>query len=269
MEAVIVSITPQLAQEWLGTNHKNRNLSSLVVHRYADTMRAGKWLVHNQGIGFDSRGNLVDGQHRLQAVIEANAAVEMLVVRGVPSKAADVVDCGKRRTPADTLAMEGCQNATYVAGAARLLYHYEAGTMHQITDPRLRLTNLGVLGVWNDHPGLEYSAAVGGRRTAKLLPPSVGTFCHYLFFRLDADDANRFFIALVDGTALLKGSAILALRNRLIDNRSSKASLPAIELAALMIKAWNLWRKKSSFRSLRWRSADSAGGGSEDFPEAT
>jgi hypothetical protein len=78
-----------------------------VVRSFAEAMRRGEWLVTHQGIAFDVNGVLVDGQHRLAAVIEADQPVEMTVFTEVPEGAFDVLDTGKRRTAADVLAIEG------------------------------------------------------------------------------------------------------------------------------------------------------------------
>lgn len=96
-----VRITPKLAAEWLRTNQGNRKIRKMTVDAYARDMRAGKWKVTHQGIAFDERGHLLDGQHRLAAVILADTPVTMLVVRGVARENLQVVDAGVHRTAAD------------------------------------------------------------------------------------------------------------------------------------------------------------------------
>jgi hypothetical protein len=268
IQAEVVMVTPVMAQTWLQHNHHNRSLSPTVVKRYTDSIRAGQWVVNGQAIQFSDDGTLLDGQHRLAAVVAAATGAAMLVVRGVPAAARAVIDIGRKRTSGDVLVMGGCRNANSVAGAARLLWHYDTKTMHQTTNPLVGPGNQDILNLWKENPGLEYSSSVG-RKAQRLVSPSVGTFTHYVFTRVGAEAADDFFEALVEGAALAKSSPILLVRNRLGDNRASKARLGTIEIAALLIKAWNHWRQGTHVKCLKWRTAKSeVGGGAEAFPTA-
>ena len=85
----------------------------------AEAMRRGEWLVTHQGIAFDVNGVLVDVQHRLAAIIEADRPVELTVFTEVAEGTFDVLDIGKRRTAADVLAIEGEKNSTMLAAMVR------------------------------------------------------------------------------------------------------------------------------------------------------
>jgi hypothetical protein len=80
-------ITPESAAGYLAKNDRNRRQKETTLDAYARDMLAGKWRLTHQGIAFDDKGNLIDGQHRLGAVLRAKVPVEMLVMRGFPSKA--------------------------------------------------------------------------------------------------------------------------------------------------------------------------------------
>ena len=75
----IVCITPQMAEGMLRHNTGNRALRPSVVQHYADQMRRGKWQVTHQAIAVDCYGNLVDGQHRLSAIVMSGVSQMMLV----------------------------------------------------------------------------------------------------------------------------------------------------------------------------------------------
>lgn len=103
MHSQVIEVTPSLAAEWMKSNSFNRNISRPTVDRYAADMAAGKWNLTHQGIGFDDDGILIDGQHRLSAVIKANATVPMMVTWGAnkvgidelrPRATADVIKFG-------------------------------------------------------------------------------------------------------------------------------------------------------------------------------
>ena len=78
----IVRVTPALATEWLeGNVALNRRLIPNLVTFYAAEMRAGKWRVNGESIKFSKSGALMDGQHRLHAIIKVNQSIPMVVVR--------------------------------------------------------------------------------------------------------------------------------------------------------------------------------------------
>ena len=97
----VETITPALAQAYLSTSTGNRSLAKKNVQFYARQMREGKWTVSHQGIAFSVNGDLIDGHHRLTAIIEANVSVGMMVARGVSVESRQVIDQGKGRTAAD------------------------------------------------------------------------------------------------------------------------------------------------------------------------
>src|SRR5438105_15160569 len=98
MRSRVQTITPKKAQEYLGRNTANRPLSQRTVRDFAQAMRRGEWRVTHQGIAFDTTGALVDGQHRLAALVEAAVPEGVTVMTDVPVGAFDVLDTGKRRT---------------------------------------------------------------------------------------------------------------------------------------------------------------------------
>lgn len=98
----IETITPQQAQAYLdGRDLLNRSISYLSVQKYAQQMRMGSWKLSHQGIAFDEGGRLIDGQHRMSAVVSYGQPVEFIVFRDAPAETKGLVDSGKTRQPAD------------------------------------------------------------------------------------------------------------------------------------------------------------------------
>ncbi len=85
-------VTPEKAQVYLDTMLRNRNIRASRVELYKEKMRRGDWLATCQGIGFDEAGHLIEGQHRLQAIIASGQTVVLLVVRGLKTEAQLVMD---------------------------------------------------------------------------------------------------------------------------------------------------------------------------------
>lgn len=134
----IETITPEYAAEELKRQedriakgvYSQRRINDETVAKYVADMKAGFWLVNNQGIGFDVEGNLLDGRHRLWAIKLAGVPVDMLVVRGLPIshkngaliKTVDTIDTGRARKMAQQLQIDGVVNANNIAAAVRVIY---------------------------------------------------------------------------------------------------------------------------------------------------
>jgi len=101
-------ITPAIAMDWLdNANTSNRSVSEAHVQRLARDMASGEWKLTHEGIAFDPSGILIDGQHRLWAVVLSETPVEMHVWRNVTRDALMAIDCGKARTLRDMLWLSG------------------------------------------------------------------------------------------------------------------------------------------------------------------
>lgn len=100
--ANFVTVTPSQAGKWLDANTNNRKQRGAYISDMASAMRRGEWQATHQGIAFAKCGKLLDGQHRLEAIIRANVDLEMLVVTGLDECVFSVIDVGAKRTVADT-----------------------------------------------------------------------------------------------------------------------------------------------------------------------
>ncbi len=105
MNSEIILVTPEIAAHWLASNTSNRPLRKSLVRDYAAQMKGGEWLVTHQQIAFTgnltSPGRLIDGQHRLSAVIQSGASVRMSVAFGVEENTFTVTDRGASRSAGD------------------------------------------------------------------------------------------------------------------------------------------------------------------------
>lgn len=98
-------VTPGQAQLWLDDAAKNRKLSQIRITRYAAAMERGDWMVTNQGIAFDEQGQLIDGQHRLHALIKAGVSITLLIITATNNRSQLVLDQGYKRTPHDQIGL--------------------------------------------------------------------------------------------------------------------------------------------------------------------
>src|SRR5258708_2556984 len=100
-----MEIDPFKAKIWLNNNFRNRPVKQDVIASYARDMKNGTWMPTHQGVAFNDRDELIDGQHRLHAIILSGRTVRMMVTFGLPSKiegkemtTMDCVDRGATRS---------------------------------------------------------------------------------------------------------------------------------------------------------------------------
>lgn len=103
MKTQIKRITPEVAKTLLEANINNRRFSKPYAKRLAAEMRAGIWHETHQGIAIDKNGYIVDGQHRLAAIVQSGVPQTMIVTTELDPDAYKYIDIGKRRNSADRL----------------------------------------------------------------------------------------------------------------------------------------------------------------------
>lgn len=94
----VVRVSPALAAHWLKRNHpNNRRLNQGQIAGFVADMQAGKWVLTHQGIAFDANGNMIDGQHRCHAIVQAGVEVDLLVVNNPEGSYQSPIDFGWKR----------------------------------------------------------------------------------------------------------------------------------------------------------------------------
>lgn len=258
-----VTVTPEMAAEWLARNVNNRPLSQRVVGRYVRDMKEGRWELNGETVKFNRKGDLLDGQHRLAACIQAEVSFETLVVYGLPEESFATVDTGQMRGGKHVLAIEGEKNAALLAATLGHVYRWERGYLdHQgHRNPEANPTNQDLLDTLERHPDVRRSVEVGQRAAvARSFTPSVAACLHYAFSQKDPLLADAFMEGLETGADLPSDSPILVLRERLFREAQGVKVLPNRMGMAFAIKAWNAFRSGRTIERLIWVP------GKEPFP---
>lgn len=245
MHLPVVEITPELAKEWLTKNLRNRKLRKYKVDAYAAAMRAGEWRGTREPIEFADDGELLNGQHRLQAVVDSEVTIQNPVRFNVPRSELPIIDTGLGRMASDVLTMDGHKNSTQLAAAAKAYYLWHTGpSMSMLRAGSKKINNELVKHIVERHPDLNMSVefAKHASKTLNLLPPSALAAIHYEIIRKHGrGKADEFFNKLIQGYDLHLGSPILALRNVLQKSANSQ-SRPTTEIRmAWTIHAFNKW----------------------------
>lgn len=73
-------VTPEMARHWLSDNAHNRKINLERVAEICQKMTDGTWREKGPAIEVTDTGHLLNGQHRLTAIIQTSTAVKMRVV---------------------------------------------------------------------------------------------------------------------------------------------------------------------------------------------
>lgn len=256
MEITVERVTPTTARHWLDGKRANRRVTEGKVESYAADMKEGRWRQNGVPIVFNEDGALMDGQHRLLAVIEYGKPIELVVARGVADEAMVTFDVGIARRLKDFLQLRGEQYAEVLAAMVNTLARYEEyGTFQRINLSQRSLTIQQALEYFDENAErLRYAAMVGEsvKRHTPMSGAMAGTL-YVLFAALDEADADDFMDKLASGARLEATDPVYLLRRRLIDNRGNRDKLGQHVIAALAIKAWNAYRAGRPMSTLSWR----------------
>jgi hypothetical protein len=120
------TITPEIAKAILDNNRTNRNISQKIVKRYAQEMKSGNWQKNYEPIVLSKSGRLLNGQHRLMAVIASGMSIEMFVIRDA-DESITIFDRGRNRSEYNELQLEGVDIADKNTIAIAKLFFYMLG----------------------------------------------------------------------------------------------------------------------------------------------
>lgn len=255
----IERVTPAIAKRYLDSSIGNRPLSAATIKNYANTMKNGGWKLNGVPIVFDESGHLLDGHHRLYAIINADCSVEMSVTRGVATDTFTTFDCGRHRNLGQLLAINDVPNyndtAAVVSANVSLEVSGQLGNSNSAK--RYNLTNdVYYLKYKNDPEDYDECTAFAKKcyKQAKILKISwIGGATYYLSHTggYDIDYVKKFFKAVCS----LENSDItpaVQLRNFILRNeRNNKTHRVTNEyIFAILVKAWNAYVRNKAIGRL-------------------
>ncbi len=277
--SAIREIGPEQAQALLAKNTNNRKIVPTTVNKYVSEMRAGTWLLDGAPIRIAKDGTLLDGQHRLTAVVVSETTQKFVIVEGLEPETQGVMDTGRKRSLGDMLVMRGETNAMHLAALATVYYRWKHGVRGSrlFTTGSFTAANAAtmspsiptLLDFIDENPDLRElikPANAVARVTSAL--PRVAALMWKVLHDIDEEDAQHFFARLLDGARMEPNDPILVLRNKLIefgmDAQSRGHRVSAEYGLALIIKAWNAYRDGREVTRLYFKPG---GANPEPFPE--
>jgi len=248
-----VVITPDIAKAYLECMDKNRPFRHATYMKYRRMMEQGSWAENGETIKFCWNGHLIDGQHRLRAIIATGLSQEILVVRGLDPKAFDTIDAPKVRSLQDCLHIRGEVNVSSLSIAAKLQWRHEHDLWTTGGAGMNQLSTREVEELIDTHEGLRDAVrATHSIRNAGVMTHGTAAFLWYQFALRSPEQTMEFFEKLRTGANLDAGDPVLTLRNK-ITLRPGGTVIYRIFIIAYAIKAWNAIRQGHSLSRLTWR----------------
>lgn len=249
--AQLEMIGPVEAMQLLGAGDvENRNLRRRVVVGYADEMRAGKWMITGETIKVDRSGALIDGQHRLNAIIESGVTLPVLVVRGLDRNVIRVIDTAVRRSAADSLRFAGFThpNMEAIASVARLAVARESGGLNTYGKVQKQVSHLAIIEWVTANADVKESVrwAYGAFRKLGIVPSPLA-YAHWRLSRIDDLQAAEFFEGLT-GLSTEGAKDPRYVLFRAFANGEHRTN-PGV-IIGRTFTAWNAWRDRQTIKSL-------------------
>ncbi|HOQ60971.1 MAG TPA: hypothetical protein PKZ08_10145 [Vicinamibacterales bacterium] len=249
MSTTIMDVGPDLAARWLEGNVRNRRIDQKHVDCLAQEMKAGRWKASHQGIAFDTSGTLVDGQHRLWAILQSGCTIRLAVSFNLPPESIDTIDGGKARTVVDRLVLGGTLGAEGVTKAhvatlretARGLKHLPKMAYHQEAELMARHLN-----------AVRFAAAHVATRAQGVGVAYVRAVVARAWYSVDHEQLERFCRVLSSGLPEAACDAgIIRLRDQLMATGSTRNRGVQRELYGKVERALLTWLKGEVRSALR------------------
>lgn len=247
-------ITPEKAKQWLEMNHHNRPLSDVYCNELARDMKEGRWHVNGESIKFDSSGFLIDGQHRLKAVVRSGCTIDTCVTYNIyDSEAFKYIDEVKKRTAGYLMAASGSKNAIPKASGTRLVYQVvHCDNLKRLRLYKKRIHNCDLADFAEQISEIDEAVALSSV-LVKISTRAVITASAVVLLRINPDQARSFFEKLQTGFFPERDDPVQVLRDQLLIRENPKQAAEILENLALIFKAWNLSVNGKTCKKLVWR----------------
>ena len=265
----VKEITPELAKDILENhNNLNRNRNKEHVKSLLNNMKQGTWRFNGDTIRFDRDGELIDGQHRLAALVEFGKPLPMIVIKGFDKETMKTIDQEiKPRNLADLFKMNGVKDATNVSATINRFFAIGATNSFISSNRYVRPSSIDgktsckntIDTKYNEYfskPDLWDDIVSYARRcysnTRLLKSSEIGGMYAFLYLRLHHSDEeiggffNRLCFTETDV------NVINLLRDLLIRDLVSKTPMTSFVKTQYIVKTWNYYIKGKDVKVLSY-----------------
>ena len=254
----VFTIPPAVAEELLDTcNSANRPFKPSVIDKVAGDLQDGNWFVTGDTLKFDRRGVLRDGQNRLGACVQSGLKLTTHIAFNIDPAAFPFLDSGKKRTPADALAVSGVKNYNLAAGAVRWARLLDTNKVPL----RTTFTPAEILDFYKStYRGIEAGASQARRinNAYKQLPAAQMLGIGWHLSKISKSSWDQFADDLQTGSRKNKPALKLITELHKMTTQPGQRVHDGVR-CAMVINAWNHFRKGTMARhnnALTWNPGD-------------
>jgi hypothetical protein len=189
-------------------------------------MKRGYWALNHQPIAFDEEGNLLDGQHRLAAIVRSGKTIRMLVARNVPREfgsdgdkhfVQETIDGGKPRSIGDRINLSyGIANANMKSAVVSVLVNLCTGRNFKLSPA----VTYEIIKTYQSEIGAVIEARGYGR--GLVFAPVLGAFCFAA--KVFKEETLQFESGYFGGENLVSSSPIYVFRNYMLNRQAWKGN---------------------------------------------
>ncbi len=252
-----VVVTPELATALLKLNTENRPVKSGVLAKYIKDLQNGTFHFTGDSIKISKDKVLLDGQHRLMAIVSADIPMKLHIQAGLDPAVFTVLDTGSSRSISDIMALKHYKYYTQVATVARLVDTILKDKPIGGADSKLTRGNNEQLAIVEslDKDLLEESCTVAmeSRNRNRLIDRNLIAAMHYVIALGDKKSTFQDFVYLLstgDGLGSSNFTSVWLLRNKLIENMTAHSKLTMSAKYFLLVSCWNAFVKNKVMKRL-------------------
>lgn len=249
MQTQTMLVTPAMARDMLQKNPRNRTLRRSNVHYLANEIKSGRWKLTHQGVAVATDGTLLDGQHRLSAIVEADTSALINVSYDCDPSMFTVIDTGSARTNADVLRTSGSVNGheTTIGAAVKLVHLYRTQPHLTWTGEVSRISSSVVLEEFQNDPDLyNWSVRLANRARTEFnvlsIKSATAAFACIALrdgenSGVDALTLEEFVMSVATGANMVKGDPRHTFRQQLI-NGWNPGALKGARASQVWLACW-------------------------------
>lgn len=253
----VLTITPDFAKDLIGHKHEHqRSVRHRHVEYLADAMKNGRWRYTMDPIRLDDNLQVIDGQHRLLAVIKSGRPQKFLVAILTDPEAFYALDQGVSRSLNDIRATLGKKQISRTLIGAILLEH-RGFTPRSSQNVVSKEDTDRIIDAFPLMEEVRYLEKVGVRCKVQ----GVGSMAAAIAaMRVNKIEALKFFSAVFQMTSVIDDKEVhqahmlyLFLRNtREKGGGRTSGEHYIMEAAYKSIRAWNAWRRGEMITKLQY-----------------
>lgn len=250
-DLIYVHLSPEVAAEWLARyNTTNRKAQSTQVNAIARDLREGNWMMNAQPIAFSGspwRGEatLLNGQHRLEAVVKAGEPIEVLIATDVDIEAFATFDVHAKQARRKYIA-KGDERV--FAAAAKIQWRLDNKIP---TGGRKTPSSTEIETTIEQHPELIEAFKLSRKREMQGIASSGVLTFFFAFIGRENEKLAKMFTDQLMGEATGTGRSPLArTRNLLIGRRGN---LKREDALAILMSTWEDYVAQDKIREITGR----------------